>query len=74
MATRFRCSACGNLTRFDVVAARRSRAYYHFTVAGDLSIEDEEIIESRIEQVTCRWCGARGDAIEEVALPPSVAE
>lgn len=65
MPARYRCTACGNLTRFDVVASRRTRAFYHYTVGGELEIEDEEPLEERIEQVTCRWCGATGDAIEE---------
>lgn len=68
MAVRYRCSGCGNLTRFDVVASRRTRAFYHFSVAGDLDVEDEEVIEARVEQVTCRWCGASGPSIEEMPL------
>ena len=68
MTTRFRCSACGNLTRFDVVASRRTRAFPHFSVGGDLSVEDEEVLDETIEAVTCRWCGAAGEAIEQVAV------
>ena len=68
MTTRFRCSACGNLTRFDVVSSRRTRAFHHFSVGGELSIEDEEVLDARIEQVTCRWCGASGESIEEIAV------
>jgi hypothetical protein len=65
--TRYRCRACGNVTRFDVVATRRTRAFHHYTIGGDLEIEDEELLEERVEQVTCRWCSAAGDKIE--ALP-----
>jgi hypothetical protein len=36
---RYRCSACGNITRFDVVADRRTRAFYHFSVGGELKVE-----------------------------------
>jgi hypothetical protein len=68
VTTRYRCKACGNLTRFDVVTARRSRAFYHYTVGGELRIEDEEILESRIERITCRWCAAGDDAIEQVPV------
>lgn len=60
---RYRCTACGNLTRFDVVADRRTRAFHHFSVGGELSIEDEEVISEDIIEVDCRWCG-HGDAIE----------
>jgi hypothetical protein len=66
MATRYRCSACGNLTRFDVVVQRRTREFHHFSVAGDLTIEDEEKLAETIERVTCRWCAASGDAIESI--------
>jgi hypothetical protein len=58
--TRYRCTACGNLTRFDVVTSRRTSAFHHFTVAGDLTIEDEQVLDERIESVTCRWCGPAG--------------
>jgi hypothetical protein len=68
MAVRFRCRECGNLTRFDVVATRRTRAFHHFTVSGDLSVEDEELLEERLEEVSCRWCAASGPAIEHVPV------
>ena len=55
---RFRCPACGNLTRFDVVERRRVRRYYHFTLAGEPTVEDEEILEGDVERISCRWCGS----------------
>lgn len=67
MTARYRCSSCGNLTRFDVVATRRTSAYHHYSVGGDLSVEEEELLEERVERVTCRWCGASGDAIETLS-------
>jgi len=54
----YRCGACGNRTRFDVLSTRRTRAFHHFSLGGDLSIEDEELLEETIEEVTCRWCGS----------------
>jgi hypothetical protein len=66
VTNRYRCSACGNLTRFDVVVSRRTREFHHFSVAGELTIEDEERLAETIERVTCRWCGAAGDKIEEI--------
>jgi hypothetical protein len=60
---RYRCSACGNITRFDVVADRRTRAFYHFSVGGELKIEEEVVIAEDIVEVACRWCG-HGNAIE----------
>ena len=71
MANRYRCTACGNLTRFDVVTSRRTRAYHHFTVGGELRIEDEVVLDEHVEQVTCRWCGT-GTAVER--LDPGAAE
>jgi len=64
MGIRYRCSACGNLTRFDVVATRRTRAFHHFSVAGELTVDDEAVLDETVEAVTCRWCGASGDGIE----------
>ena len=61
-------------TRFDVVASRRTRAFHHFSVGGELSIEDEEILDETIEAVTCRWCGASGATIEEQGIEQVVVE
>ena len=74
MPTRYRCSGCGNLTRFDVVATRRTKAFHHFSVGGDLSVEDEEVLEEQVEDVTCRWCGAGRELIETVAGDDAAAE
>ena len=67
VSVRYRCSGCGNLTRFDVVASQRTRSLHHFSVAGDLTVEDEAGARARVEQITCVWCGATGDAIAEIA-------
>jgi hypothetical protein len=56
-ATRYRCTACGNLTRFDVTTSRRTRAFHHFTVGGELEIEDEVVLDEVVEEAACRWCG-----------------
>ena len=58
MAYRYRCGGCGNLTRFDVVSTRRTRAFHHFSIGGELQVEDSEDLEVIIERVTCRWCGS----------------
>ena len=60
---RFRCGACGNLTRFDVVTAERTRRYHHLELGGAGEVEEEEVLERTVEEVTCRWCG-RADGIE----------
>ena len=73
---RYRCTSCGNLTRFDVTSTRRTRAYHHYTVGGELSVEDEQVLAEDVESVECRWCGAAGrvelldaDAAEAASIP-----
>lgn len=72
MTVRYRCRGCGNLTRFDVVATRRTRAFHHFSVGGDLSVEDETVLDEHIDAVECRWCGASGDSIEVLPVDADV--
>jgi hypothetical protein len=71
MTNRYRCTACGNLTRFDVTTTRRTRAFWHYTVGGELSVEEEQVLDAIVEAVVCRWCSATGPAIEEIPLPSS---
>lgn len=54
---RYRCNACGNLTRFDVVETTTVRAFHHFTVGGELTVEEPEILSRVVDTVSCRWCG-----------------
>jgi DNA-directed RNA polymerase subunit RPC12/RpoP len=67
VTTRYRCAACGNLTRFDVTSTRTTRAFHHFTIGGELDVEDEEVIEQTVHEVACRWCG-HGRSIEEIEV------
>ena len=67
---RYRCAACGNLTRFDVVANRRTRAFHHFSVGGELTIEEVEVLDEAVEEVVCRWCG-NGRAVEAIGSGPA---
>jgi hypothetical protein len=62
---RYRCAACGNLTRFDVVVNRRTRSFHHYSIAGELSVENVDVLEESVEEVSCRWCG-HGKDIEVV--------
>ena len=59
----YRCTACGNRTRFDVFERKRVRAFQHFTLGGDMNVEEEEVLEREVEKIVCRWCGS-ADAIE----------
>jgi len=71
--TRYRCTACGNLTRFDVTTTRTTRAFHHFTVGGELVLEDEVVLAESIDEVVCRWCG-HGRSVEVVAVTDVPAE
>jgi hypothetical protein len=66
--TRWRCTACGNLTRFDVVRSVRSRDFVHADLSGVQQVEDSEVLSEVVEQVTCRWCNCV-DTVELVARP-----
>lgn len=65
-AVQYRCAHCGNRTRFDVYETVRRRRYHHYDLGGDLSVEEDEVLEATTERVVCRWCD-RSDSIETVA-------
>lgn len=62
--TRWRCTRCGNLTRFDVTKSARVREYVHLDLAGEPRVEETEVLAEHVEQVRCRWC----DAVDSVEL------
>jgi hypothetical protein len=66
---RYRCVGCGNVTRFDVVAVRRTRAFHHYSLAGELTVEEESVLDEQVNEVVCRWCGASGDRVEALSEP-----
>ena len=59
---RWRCGACGNLTRFDVTRTRSTTEYWHFDLAGNHRVEEELVVGETVETVRCRWCG-RDDSV-----------
>ena len=61
---RYRCTSCGNLTRFDVTTTRRTRAFHHYSVGGELEVEDVTVLAEDLESVECRWCGPPGVVVE----------
>ena len=63
MSETYRCSWCGNRTRFDVYEQIRRRRFAHFTLGGDVEYEDETMLDREVEKVVCRWCD-RADGIE----------
>jgi hypothetical protein len=66
--TRWRCSLCGNLTRFDVTRTTRAVEFVHLDLAGEQKVEEREVLEDNIESVRCRWCNAT-DSVELVPKP-----
>ena len=64
--SRYRCATCGNLTRFDVTTTRTGRAFHHYSVGGDLTVEEPEVLAESVDSVSCRWCG-NGAGVEEVS-------
>ncbi len=66
--TRWRCTQCGNLTRFDVTRQVRSVEYVHLDLAGEPTVEEREVLSETVESVRCRWCNAK-DRIELVDRP-----
>lgn len=71
--TRWRCSLCGNLTRFDVTRTTRAHDYVHLDLAGEPKVEEHEVLSDTIEEVRCRWCDQAG-AVELVSRADSAAE
>jgi hypothetical protein len=63
--SRYKCNACGNLTRFDVVIKEITKSYFHYSIAGELTIEENEILEREILSISCRWCG-HGNQVEPI--------
>ncbi|SHL86215.1 hypothetical protein [Actinacidiphila paucisporea] len=66
--TRWRCTLCGNLTRFDVTRSSRVVEYVHLDLGGEPSVEETEVLAETVESVRCRWCNAV-DRIELVDRP-----
>lgn len=64
------CAGCGNKTRFDVIETKKVRAFHHYTLGGELTVEEEEVLERTVQQIVCRWCGASGDAIQGSQVAP----
>ncbi len=66
--TRWRCTVCGNLTRFDVTRSTRAQEYVHVDLSGRPVVETRDLLVDVVEHVACRWCKAV-DQVELVARP-----
>jgi len=71
--TRWRCTMCGNLTRFDVTRSSRVVEFVHLDLAGEQRVEEREVLSESVESVRCRWCNA-ADQVELVDRPGAEAE
>ena len=65
-ATRWRCTACGNLTRFDVLRTLKVQDFVHADLAGEPQVEERVVVSDTVERATCRWC----NAVDQVELVP----
>ncbi len=66
--TRWRCTQCGNLTRFDVTRRSRVREFLHVDLAGEPAVEEREVLQEVVDSVRCRWC-AGVDTVKLVPRP-----
>lgn len=72
-STRWRCAQCGNLTRFDVVRSSRVREFVHVDLSGRPAVDETEVLDETVEQVTCRWCQG-SETVEVVSRPAAAPE
>lgn len=71
--TRWRCTLCGNLTRFDVTRSSRAVEFIHLDLAGEPRVEEREVLSETVESIRCRWCNAENQ-VELVDRPGAEAE
>jgi hypothetical protein len=64
----YRCDACGNKTRFDVFETKRVKAFHHYTLGGELTVEEEEVLGRDVERIVCRWCGSSEAVVESTVV------
>lgn len=62
---RFKCTACGGLTRFRIKRSLIVEIYYHQTIAGDIIPETPEVLCDEIVSAECVWCG-HGKNVEQI--------
>lgn len=62
--TMYRCDQCGNKTRFDVYDTVRRRRFEHADLGGEVTIDEEEILDRHVDRVVCRWCETSESVVE----------
>jgi hypothetical protein len=60
----YRCDSCGNVTRFDVTISQTTKAFHHYTVGGELNVEEVTVLSHHVDDVVCRWCGNGNNVTE----------
>lgn len=65
--TTYRCTHCGNKTRFDVFDMVKRRRFEHADLSGGVEVDEEEIIDRVVERVVCRWCDRDDGIVEDQA-------
>ena len=48
-----------------MTTTRRTQAFHHYTVGGELAVEDEVVLDDRVDEVVCRWCGTGSSVVEQ---------
>ncbi len=49
----------------DVTTTSTVKAFHHYSVGGELTVEEPEVLTQVIDDVVCRWCNS-GDGVEEL--------
>ena len=63
---RYRCTGCGNLTRFDAVVTRVTKEFWHLALDGSRIDEPTgiEVLNETIGTITCIKCGSSTSVVE----------
>jgi hypothetical protein len=56
-----------------VTTTRTTSAFHHYSVGGELNVEEERVLDEHVDEVSCRWCG-HGRAIEMLDESDSLGE
>lgn len=55
-----------------MVSWSRTRAFHHYTVGGELVVEEQQILDHAVEEVACRWCASSRAVVVVDAVDVSV--
>ena len=47
-----------------MVSSQRTRAFHHYDLSGEVSVELLEVLSEDVEEVSCRWCGTSKSVVE----------